>query len=133
VFGVLAFALNFIPNIGMLTSVVLPMPLVLLEPSFTPLQALFAFLGPLFVGTVCKDVLEPLVIGKATTLHPVAVLLCIMLFGSVWGIVGMVMAIPITAVVRIVLMNIEHPLTRLVADVLGGTQHRFEQRSVPML
>lgn len=126
VFGVLAFFLNFVPNVGMFISVLLPMPLVILEPSFTPLEMAIAFCGPLFVGMVAKDVLEPWLIGKATQLHPVAVLLCILFFGTLWGIVGMIMAVPLTAIVRIVLSNIEHPLPRLIADVLGGTKTRHK-------
>ena len=53
-FGVLAFFLNFIPNVGMFTSVVLPMPLVALDPQFTPLQIVLAFVGPLTVGMIAK-------------------------------------------------------------------------------
>ena len=44
--------------------------------------------------------------GHATKLQPVAVLLCILFFGTLWGILGMVMAVPLTAVARIVLMNV---------------------------
>ena len=85
-FGVLAFFLNFIPNIGMFTSVVLPMPLIALDPQFSPLLIAFSFLGPLTVGSIAKDVLEPLVLGRSTSLHPVAVLLTILIYGSVWGV-----------------------------------------------
>ena len=79
----LAFLLNFIPNVGMATAVLLPMPLVVLDPKFGPAAALLAFGGPLLVGLAAKDVLEPLVIGKSTSLSPVAVLMAIMLWGSV--------------------------------------------------
>ena len=44
--------------------------------------------------------------GHATKLQPVAVLLCILFFGTLWGILGMVMAVPLTAVTRIILMNV---------------------------
>ena len=91
-FGVLAFFLNFIPNVGMFTSVILPMPLVALDPAFSGLQISIAFLGPLLVGMLAKDVLEPLVLGHGTSLHPVSVLLAVLLFGSVWGVTGMVRA-----------------------------------------
>ena len=121
VFGVLAFLLNFIPNVGMATSVVLPMPLVLLDPRFGPGAILLAFLGPLLAGLAAKDVLEPLLIGRSTSLQPVAVLLAIMLWGSVWGVTGMVLAVPMTAVLRIYLESVDHPLSRYIASVLAGT------------
>ena len=90
-FGVLAFFLNFIPNVGMFTSVILPMPLIALDPTFSTLQIVLAFAAPLTVGMFAKDVLEPVILGHGTSLHPVCVLLAIMLFGSVWGVTGMVM------------------------------------------
>ena len=71
-----------------------------------------------------QDVLEPLVLGNSTSLHPVSVLLAIMIFGSVWGITGMVMAVPMTAVVRIHLEAIDHPLPRGVVHVLAGTSDK---------
>lgn len=171
VFGVLAFFLSFIPNIGMAVAICLPMPIVVLEPSFSVLNVAFAFLGPTVVGTIGKDVLEPLVLGNATSLHPVAVVLVIMLFGSVWGITGMVshdrmtmgksvkscancsvtahttpqsprelwpcvsqvMAVPMTAVIRLILANIEHPMTRQVAEILSGAPPQLNptQSEVP--
>jgi len=121
VFAVLTFWLNFIPNVGMASSVCLPMPLVLLDPSFGPAAAAVAFVGPLVAGLVAKDVLEPLLIGHSTSLQPVAVLLSIMLWGSVWGITGMVLAVPMTAVARIYLAGLNHPLPRYFASVLAGT------------
>ena len=59
VFGLLSFALNFVPNVGMFLGVCLPMPLVALDDDFTPLETALAFLIPLAVGTIAKDVLEP--------------------------------------------------------------------------
>ena len=86
VFGVLAFFLSFIPNIGLIVSVLLPMPIVALEPSFSLLDVVITFVGPALAGTLAKDVIEPLVLGSATSLHPVAVILVILLLGSLWGV-----------------------------------------------
>mmetsp|Transcript_56579 Transcript_56579/g.129964 ORF Transcript_56579/g.129964 Transcript_56579/m.129964 type:complete len:426 (-) Transcript_56579:135-1412(-) len=120
VFGVVAFCLNFVPTVGMPLSVLLPMPVVLLDPDFGPVRILIAFAGPLAVGMAIKDIMEPLLIAKSTRLSPIAVLLCIMLWGSVWGITGMVLAVPITAVSRIYLAGLEHPLPRYFAYVLSS-------------
>ena len=62
--------LNFVPNVGMAIGVILPMPLVLLDPHFGPISILVTFLAPLAVGLVAKDILEPLLIGEATSLTP---------------------------------------------------------------
>jgi len=119
---VLTFLLNFIPNIGMATSVLLPMPVVLLDPKFGLPSAAVSFFCPLLAGLAAKDILEPLLIGHSTSLQPVAVLFAIMLWGSVWGATGMVLAVPITAVVRIYLAALEHPLPRYFASLLAGKE-----------
>ena len=136
VFSVLTFLLNFVPNVGMAIGCCLPMPMVLLDPHFGPLAILIAFIAPLTLGLIAKDVLEPWLIGGATSLTPVAVLLSVMLWGSVWGLTGMVLAVPLTAVIRIYLAGLEHPLPRYFALVLSGRQdeegggHRHHTKEV---
>ena len=93
-FGVLTFFLNFIPAVGGIIAVCLPMPLVALDPKFAGWMAIVAFVVPFVVNLFARDVLEPTVIGHSTSLHPVVVLLAILLYGSVWGITGMVQHTP---------------------------------------
>ena len=50
----ITFWLNFIPNVGMATSVVLPMPIVFLDPKFGMPSVIFAFAGPLLAGLAAK-------------------------------------------------------------------------------
>lgn len=119
-FGVLTFFLNFIPNVGGMGAVLLPMPLVGLDPSFTPTQSIVAFIVPFLNNVFAKDVLEPKILGDATNLHPVAILMAILVYGSVWGITGMVLAIPLTACLRIYLASLAHPIPQWVALKLSG-------------
>ena len=53
-------------------------------------------------------------------LQPVVVLVSLMLWGAVWGVTGMVLAVPMTAVLRIHLSHVEHPMTRYLVTVLVG-------------
>ena len=45
-----------------------------------------------------------------------------MLWATVWGITGMVLAVPFTAVIRIYLQGLDHPLAKFVANVLAGKE-----------
>jgi hypothetical protein len=119
IFAILTFSLNLVPNVGMFIAVTLPMPLVALDPRFTVFETVFAFLGPACVGVVSKDVLEPLFIGQGASLQPVALMLTIMVWGSMWGLTGMVLAVPITAVLKIYMEHIDHPLTDFVVSILN--------------
>ena len=79
-----------------------------------------AFFVPLLFGSFSKDVLEPWLIGDATSLQPVALMLAILMWGSIWGVTGMILAVPITAVMRIYLEHLDHPLPKYIAKILAG-------------
>lgn len=118
--GMLTFWLNFIPAIGAPLGVLLPMPFVGLDPEFSTMEVTLAFVLPMVLAFLNKDVIETKVFANTTNLDPVGVMLAILLWGSVWGITGMVLAVPITAVLRIYLENVEHPLMRYLAIKLGA-------------
>ena len=120
VFGVLAFWLNFIPNVGAVVAVALPLPLILLDPKFTTLMRALAVGLPMTVHGVVANILEPVLFGHSMELQPVVVLVSLMLWGAVWGVTGMVLAVPMTAVLRIHLSHVEHPMTRYLVTVLVG-------------
>lgn len=122
VFGLLAFALNFIPNIGPIVATLLPLPVVLLSPDFGLWIASLAIVVPGTVHFVVGHLVEPRVMGHRLELDPVVVLLTLMLASVVWGPVGMLLATPMTAVARILLARM--PLTAPVAVVLAGRARR---------
>jgi AI-2 transport protein TqsA len=117
-FGVLTFLLNFIPSIGSIIAVLLPIPVVLMNPEGSLGQVALAILLPGTVQITIGNVLEPRMLGKALGLHPLAVLLALMAWGTLWGAVGMFLAAPLTAVVRILLAK--HELTAPAAMVMAG-------------
>uniref|UniRef100_A0A6V2MUM4 AI-2E family transporter n=2 Tax=Emiliania huxleyi TaxID=2903 RepID=A0A6V2MUM4_EMIHU len=120
VFGLMTFWLNFIPAVGAPIGVLLPMPFIVLDTeTFTDYDMLLAFLAPMLLAFLNKDVIETKVFASSTNLDSVGVMLSILLWGSVWGITGMVLAVPITAVFRIHLEHIQHPLPRYLAGKLG--------------
>jgi AI-2 transport protein TqsA len=117
VFGVLAFFLNFIPNIGSVVSTLLPLPLAIVQ--FDSVWMIAAVvLVPGLVQMVIGNGIEPSLMGEGLDLHPVTILLALVFWGLVWGIVGMFLASPITAVLRIVLARFG--MTRALAELMAG-------------
>jgi AI-2 transport protein TqsA len=115
--GMLTFLLNFIPSIGSLIAVALPLPIAFLQFGFG-LQ-FFAILAiPAAVQITIGNILEPKFMGKSLGLHPVALLFALMFWGIVWGIPGMFLAGPITAIIKIVTEKID--VTKPFAKLLGG-------------
>ncbi|MFP6606545.1 MAG: AI-2E family transporter [Myxococcota bacterium] len=117
VFGLFAFLLNFIPNIGSAISTLLPLPVVLMSPEISSTVAVLAILLPALVQFGIGNVISPKVMGDSLELHPVTILLALMIWGALWGLVGMLLATPITAVLKMLLerMQLTRPLARLMA------------------
>jgi len=120
VFGVLAFLLNFIPNLGPVIATLLPLPVVLLNPELSPLVKVLAIALPGVLQTVSGNVVEPKWMGDSLDLHPITVLITLVFFGMLWGLAGMFLATPITAIVRILFekMEVTRPLSRVMAGKL---------------
>jgi AI-2 transport protein TqsA len=117
VFGVMAFLLNFIPSIGSIIATLLPLPIALIQ-----FESTWAIVGivalPGLIQMSIGNGVEPLVMGESLDLHPVTILLSLIFWALLWGIVGMFLAVPITAVIHIVLGRIE--TTKPIADLLSG-------------
>ena len=117
VFGVMAFLLNFIPSIGSAIATLLPLPVALIQFESGVAVTMIVLL-PGTVQFTIGNVIEPLVMGEGLDLHPVTILMALVFWGLLWGIVGMLLAVPMTAVLRIVLGRME--ITRPVAELLAG-------------
>jgi predicted PurR-regulated permease PerM len=104
--GFLAFLLNYIPYIGSLVAVIFPITLSVIQfpLSFTPLFAgLSLFAIQLFMGSY----LDPEMMGRRFNLSPIVILISLFFWSYVWGIVGAFLAVPITAIIKIVFQNID--------------------------
>lgn len=116
-FGVMAFLLNFIPNVGSLISTLLPLPVVIVSPEVGPVAAVLAIVLPAAIQFTMGSVLEPKLVGDSLGLHPVAVLIGLIVWGMLWGVVGMLLATPMTAVLKMLLAKFSgsRPLAQLLA------------------
>jgi AI-2 transport protein TqsA len=117
VFGMTAFLLNFIPSIGSIIATLLPLPIALMQ--FGVGWQLLAVLAlPGAVQMTIGNGIEPKIMGDSLDLHPITILLTLIFWGLVWGPVGMLLAAPITAVLKIILERFD--TTRPVAELLAG-------------
>jgi AI-2 transport protein TqsA len=117
VFGVMAFLLNFIPSIGSVIATLLPLPVALIQ-FHSPVAIVAVILAPGIVQFTIGNIIEPLVMGEGLDLHPVVILMALVLWGLLWGVVGMLLAAPITAIARIVFARIR--ITRPLAELMAG-------------
>ena len=118
VFGLLAFLLNFIPSVGSIIATLLPVPMILLTPSISTPAAVLAIAIPGVIQFAVGNVIEPRIMGRNAGLHPITILMALIFWGVLWGIVGMFLATPLTAMLRILLEK--NPLCRPVAALMAG-------------
>jgi predicted PurR-regulated permease PerM len=113
--GLLAFMLNYVPNIG---SIIAAIPAVLIAlVQLGAVSALLTGAGFLVVNIVFGNVIEPRYMGKGLGLSPLVVFLSLVFWGWVLGPVGMLLSVPLTMVLKIMMENREE--TRWIGVLLG--------------
>ncbi|MCI0460594.1 MAG: AI-2E family transporter [Gemmataceae bacterium] len=115
--GVITFAFNFIPYLGSMIAVVLPVLLSLVQ--YENLWYTLALLAVLLViQNGIGYYIEPRMAGARLDLSPLVIILSLAFWGSLWGIVGMILAVPLVVVIKTILENI--PQTRPLAMLLSN-------------
>lgn len=115
--GIVIFFANFIPYVGSLIGVFLPSGFAFLGHKGLSVVLLLAALL-MFYQVLVGSFLEPKFAGKTLNLSPLVVFISLSLWGWLWGMVGLILAIPITVSLKIVLENISK--TRQFALLLGN-------------
>ncbi|MCO6045106.1 AI-2E family transporter [Aeoliella sp. ICT_H6.2] len=137
VLGMLAFLLNFIPNLGPIIASILPVPLVwvLVEATWAGeegahmglVKAIVVITLAAVVQFLSGNVFEPKIMGNQFHLHPIAILLSLMFWYMIWGMVGAFLAVPITSASKIIFAELDS--TRLAADLLEGNLSILAKRN----
>lgn len=104
--GLLAATISIIPYFGTLASTVIPLTfsLILTNNPYEPLWIIIYFL---FINSIENNLLTPMITGGNVNLNPLITILGLITGAMVWGIPGMLVAIPILGIIKIVCDNVE--------------------------
>merc|ERR1719203_234813 len=109
VFALTTFALNYVPEIGPFVAMVLPCPVILLDSRLERpvLVLLVAMLSQLGLKFAFSNIIEVKLIesDKKLRMHPVMILLSVSVFGHLWGPTGMLLSVPLMALLKISLFS----------------------------
>lgn len=108
VWGLFVFLFNFIPTIGSAAALVFPVLFTLVQ--FDSVATMLLVLGVIAgIQTLAFNVAEPMILGKRLNLNPLLILLSVLVWGYIWGIVGMLLSVPLTAIIKIIISNSNSP------------------------
>jgi len=124
-FGAAAFVLNFIPNIGSVLATVPPLVVAYIQlGSMVKILPMATILLILQAGV--GNFLDPWMMGRSLRLSPITVLFWLILWNWLWGIPGMILAVPMAVVTRIILSRV--PGFRVIAWLMSDED---DPRTIP--
>ncbi len=137
--ALLVFVLHFIPTFGVIVAVFLPTALALVQFDYSG-PVLIIGIGLIAIAQVMGSIVEPNIMGESLNLSPLAVIMALIFWGTLWGITGAFLCVPLTVILVIILSNFRS--TRWVAILLSKTgslqftsadEQRAIRRSAPRI
>jgi len=116
--SILVFLLNFIPTVGSIIATILPFMMSVLQFSPQYIQPIAVLL---LIGTIqftIGNFLTPKLLGDKLGLSPVVIMLSLLLWGTIWGIPGAILSVPIASIIKIACENFE--ALRPIAVMMDG-------------
>ncbi|GHV96101.1 UPF0118 membrane protein [Spirochaetia bacterium] len=105
VWGIIQFVLNFIPSLGSIAAGVAVSLFALLQFWPDPAPVIIVIVIMLGVNMIIGNILDPKIIGDNVGISPLVVLVSLVIWGWLWGFAGMVLAVPMMVVIKIVCEN----------------------------
>ncbi|HLP59010.1 MAG TPA: AI-2E family transporter, partial [Candidatus Deferrimicrobium sp.] len=109
--------LNYIPNIGSIIAVIAPVVVCILQYGLS-LRVLLLLGGLMIAQFAVANFLEPRLTGRTLNLSPIVILVSLIFWGYLWGVVGMILSVPLTSAIKITCENI--PTLKPIADLISA-------------
>jgi predicted PurR-regulated permease PerM len=116
--GIIQFLVNFIPTLGSIASGTAISLFALIQFWPEPGPVIIIVLIVLAVNLILGNILDPKIIGEQVGISPLMVLVSMLIWGYIWGFAGMVLAVPMTVIIKIVCENI--PIMESVSILIGS-------------
>jgi predicted PurR-regulated permease PerM len=114
--GFIAFIFNFIPNIGSIAGVLLPVTMSVIQlDSFHQILTFSVLL--IVMQFIMGNFIEPIIMGNRLRLNTPTVLIGLVFWGYIWGIPGMILSVPLLVIIKIILEK--YPEYSMIARLMG--------------
>lgn len=116
--GLLAFPLNFIPSVGAAVASLPPVLIAFIDPEMSTWAAGGVTIGLVAINGVIGAVIDPRFVGQAVKLSPLVVFLSMMVWGFLWGPVGMILGVPLMVSLKVIFDRV--PSLAPIATLMRG-------------
>jgi predicted PurR-regulated permease PerM len=101
--GIFSGLISFIPYLGALISIAVPVLLALISDPFTVVWVILAFV---IIQQIEGNILQPIVMSRAVDLHPALVVFAILVMGTLFGLIGVFLAVPLVAALQVLVREL---------------------------
>lgn len=122
VWGFLTFLLAFIPNIGTILATILPFLTALIQFDGELTRPIIILILMIAAANVTGNIVEPKIFGDRLNLSPILLLLSLIFWGYVWGLMGMILSVPIMSMIKIIFAKFDQtrPISILMSYNVTG-------------
>ncbi|HET6227932.1 MAG TPA: AI-2E family transporter [Bacteroidia bacterium] len=116
--GVIGAILNLIPYIGGIVAIALPMIMAIMTDN--PMSAIFVLIAYLIIQIIDNNFLVPKIVASKVKVNALVSIVVVLIGGAIWGVAGMFLSIPLTAIVKVIFDRIETliPFGFLIGDTM---------------
>jgi predicted PurR-regulated permease PerM len=101
--GIFSGLISFIPYVGATISVIVPVILALIS---NPITAVWVILAFIIIQQIEGNILQPIVMSQAVNLHPALVVFALLIMGTLFGLVGIFLAVPLVAALQVLVREL---------------------------
>ncbi|MBN2545339.1 MAG: AI-2E family transporter [Spirochaetes bacterium] len=106
VWSVILFIFNFVPYIGSIIAVGFPLLMSIIQHN-SLLGFIFLGVFLIIIQQIMGNIVEPQLMSKKVNLSPIVILTSLIIWGYIWGLMGVILAVPIMSVINVICFNIE--------------------------
>jgi predicted PurR-regulated permease PerM len=127
--GVFSGLISFIPYLGALISIAVPVLLALISDPFTVVWVILAFV---IIQQIEGNILQPIVMSRAVDLHPALVVFAILVMGTLFGLIGVFLAVPLVAALQVLVRELwVQRMDQIGTDPNPPTKREPSRRKLP--
>lgn len=129
--GILAFVMNFIPVVGSAIASIPPILLALISKDGGMADAVVVAGGYGLINMFLDNFVQPMLLGRRFGLSILVVVVCVLFWGWLWGLMGIVLAVPLTMILKVILDNSEE--FRWIAVAIGQENKQQQEEAAALL